>query len=329
MKGLNLALSSYEDIFKDNTSRNYEDVSELDIEKLIPYENQPFKVLLDDNMNELVDSIKESGVLNPIIVRPLNNDTYEILSGHRRTKACELAGIQKIPAIIKNLDDDTASILLVDSNLYRETILPSEKAYAYKLKLEAMKHKAGRRASGNLVQIGQNSRKELSEQTGESSVQIQRYIRLTNLVQQLLDMVDNKKLALNAAVELSYLPKDYQDMIAEHISECGKYPSIKQASELRKTAQEGTFDIEIINEIMLPKKAIKKSNDEKTLSKSELIAMMNEPWSNNTCRGYIIYAMENCGFAPEDIRRVVQELRYVFDFKSLDEAKKHYENGTY
>lgn len=230
----NMALSSYNDIFTTDVSRNSEEVMQIPLSELKPFNNQPFKVLMDEEMDKLIESIKENGVLNPIIARPIKEGGYEILSGHRRTTACGMAGIDKVPVIVKDLDDDTASILLVDSNLHRENILPSEKAFAYRMRIEAMKRKAGRPDKANFVRIGQNSRKELSEQTGESSVQIQRYIRLTYLITPLLDMVDNKKLAMNAAVELSYIDNTFQEHLSELLEDENLKVSITQAKEIRE-----------------------------------------------------------------------------------------------
>jgi len=179
--GINIGKNMLDDLFKNDEGRKTEEIKPIKLEELKPFADQPFKVLEDESMDELVESIKQSGVLSPIVTRPHPDGGYEILSGHRRARACEIAGITEVPAVVKNLDDDTAIILLVDSNLQREHILPSEKAKAYEMKLEAMKRKAGRPSKDNSVQIGQNfspvdSRKELAEQMGESSVQIQRYI---------------------------------------------------------------------------------------------------------------------------------------------------------
>ena len=179
--GINISLKSYDSIFQNDEQRNSEEIKPVPLSELKPFEQQPFKVLLDESMDELVDSIKQSGVLTPVIARPHKDGGYEILSGHRRVKACELAGITEIPVVVKNLDDDTATILLVDSNLQREHILPSEKAFAYQMKLEAMKRKAGRPSKDNPRQNVGNfeSADVLGESVGESGRQIQRYIRLT------------------------------------------------------------------------------------------------------------------------------------------------------
>lgn len=233
-----------------------ERVQKLPVSQLKPFEEQPFKVLLDESMDELVESIKESGVLSPIIARPHKDGGYEILSGHRRAKACEIAGIKNVPVIVKNLDDDTAAILLVDSNLQREHILPSEKAYAYRLKLKAMKRKAGRPGKENTSQIGTHSRsdEELAKQMGESRNQIQRYIRLTELIDSLLDMVDEKKLPLNAAVELSYLGSKSQSEVVKSIERNEITPSIEQASKIRRYAEDGLLSSKLIDKIIREQK---------------------------------------------------------------------------
>lgn len=256
--GLNINLKSYDNIFKDDEQRNTEEIKPVSISELKPFEQQPFKVLLDESMNELVESIKQSGVLSPVIARPHKDGGYEILSGHRRVKACELAGITEIPVVIKNLDDDTATILLVDSNLQRENILPSEKAFAYQLKLEAMKRKAGR-PEKNYSQIGNNynentSSEQFSKEVGESKNQIFRYIRLTNLIDALLEMVDNKQIAMNAAVELSYLGSKEQSEVLKTIEQEDASPSIAQASKMRKFSQDGKLDGNVVESIMQEQK---------------------------------------------------------------------------
>ena len=257
--GLNISLKSYDSIFQSEEQRNTEEIKPVPISELKPFTEQPFKVKLDEDMDALVESIKQCGVLTPVIARPHKDGGYEILSGHRRVKACELAGITDIPVVVKNLDDDTATILLVDSNLQREHILPSEKAFAYQMKLEAMKRKAGRPEKENFVQIGQNkspynSRQELSEQTGESSVQIQRYIRLTNLIDPILDMVDNNQIAMNAAVEISYLGSKEQAAVMQSIEKEQISPSIAQARKMRKFHQEGNLSNAVIDSIMMEQK---------------------------------------------------------------------------
>ena len=254
-RGLNMGLTSYDDIFKNDEGRNTEEIKPVSIAELKPFESQPFKVLLDESMDELVDSIKQSGVLSPIIVRPHKDGGYEILSGHRRVKACEIAGIDKVPAAVKNLDDDTATILLVDSNLQRENILPSEKAFAYRLKLEAMKRQ-GKRTDLTSSQFGTKLRsdEELAQQTGESRNQIQRYIRLTELIDPLLDMVDNKQLAMNAAVEISYLGSKEQSELLQSMETEEAAPSIDQAKKIRRFSQEGKLNPDVIDSIMQEEK---------------------------------------------------------------------------
>lgn len=257
--GINISLKSYDSIFQNEEQRNTEEIKPVPISELKPFTEQPFKVKLDEDMDALVESIKQCGVLTPVIARPHKDGGYEILSGHRRVKACELAGITDIPVVVKNLDDDTATILLVDSNLQREHILPSEKAFAYQMKLEAMKRKAGRPEKENFVQIGQNkspynSRQELSDQTGESSVQIQRYIRLTNLIDPILDMVDNNQIAMNAAVEISYLGSKEQAAVMQSIEKEETSPSIAQARKMRKFHQEGNLSNAVIDSIMMEQK---------------------------------------------------------------------------
>ena len=257
--GLNISLKSYDSIFQSEEQRNTEEIKPVPISELKPFTEQPFKVKLDEDMDALVESIKQCGVLTPVIARPHKDGGYEILSGHRRVKACELAGITDIPVVVKNLDDDTATILLVDSNLQREHILPSEKAFAYQMKLEAMNRKAGRPEKENFVQIGQNkspynSRQELSEQTGESSVQIQRYIRLTNLIDPILNMVDNNQIAMNAAVEISYLGSKEQAAVMQSIEKEETSPSIAQARKMRKFHQDGNLSNAVIDSIMMEQK---------------------------------------------------------------------------
>ena len=254
----NIGLKSYEDLFKDDKGRKTEEIIPMDIKELKPYAEQPFKVLLDSSMDELCESIAQNGVLSPIIARPHPGGGYEILSGHRRVKACELLRIEEVPVVVKNLDDDTAAILLVDSNLQRENILPSEKAFAYKLKLEAMKRKAGRPAKENGGQFvhdsfDDKSRDILGKETGDSGRQVQRYIRLTNLIDPLLELVDKNEMAMSAGVELSYLGTKHQAKIYE-VVERESPPSIAQAVKLRKCAEEGNLDDKMIESILSSEK---------------------------------------------------------------------------
>lgn len=254
--GINISRSTLDELFKTDAGRKTEEIVPLKISELKPYEQQPFKVLLDESMDELVESIKESGVLSPVVVRPHKDGGYEILSGHRRVKASEIAGKTEVPTVIKNLDDDTATILLVDSNLQREHILPSEKAFAYQMKLEAMKRKAGRPTQENVSQIGTNLRSDeiLANQTGESRNQIQRYIRLTNLIDPILERVDTNDIAMNAAVELSYLSAKQQVEVLQAMESEEISPSIEQAKKIRRFCDEGNLTPESILAIMQEQK---------------------------------------------------------------------------
>lgn len=257
--GLNISLKSYDSIFQSEEQRNIEEIKPVPISELKPFTEQPFKVKLDEDMDALVESIKQCGVLTPVIARPHKDGGYEILSGHRRVKACELAGITDIPVVVKNLDDDTATILLVDSNLQREHILPIEKAFAYQMKLEAMKRKAGRPSKENSEQFalnfqGKQSSEILGEQVGESKDQIRRYIRLTNLIDPILDMVDNNQIAMNAAVEISYLGSKEQAAVMQSIEKEETSPSIAQARKMRKFHQDGNLSNSVIDSIMMEQK---------------------------------------------------------------------------
>lgn len=257
--GIKIGLKSYDDLFKTDAERKAEEIIPVQISELKPFSEQPFKVLEDESMKELVESIKENGVLSPIVARPHPDGGYEILSGHRRVRACEIAGIQEVPVVVKELDDDTAIILLVDSNLQREHILPSEKAYAYHMKLEAMKRKAGRPSKENGDQFGYNfdgkkSVEIMAENSTDSRNQIQRYIRLTNLIDPLLEMVDTNELGMNAAVELSYLGSRQQADVLEVMDMELSSPSIEQAKKIRKFGEEDKLSPDVILSIMQEEK---------------------------------------------------------------------------
>ena len=249
-----------EDLQLYKSQKPNDEIRQMSVSELKPFEAQPFKVLMDESMDELVQSIKESGVLSPLVVRPHKDGGYEILSGHRRATACKLAGRDKVPVIIRHLDDDMAAIFLVDSNLQRENILPSEKAYAYRLKLEAMKHQ-GKKIETTCAQIGHKlkSKDILAQQVGESRNQIQRYIRLTELIDPLLDMVDNKKLPINSAVELSYLGSKFQSDVAKAIERDETAPSIEQAAKIRRFAEGGILSAKAIDRIMREERRKKRS----------------------------------------------------------------------
>lgn len=256
-----IQLASYDDLFKNDEERladTQERIQMLSPEKMQPFPNHPFKVVDDEKMMDMVESIKEYGVLVPIIVRPVENGNYEIVSGHRRHHAAVLAGQEEIPAIVREMDEDAAVLVMVDSNLQRESILPSEKAFAYRMKLEAMKRQ-GERTDLTCAQIGhklngQKSRDILAEQTGESRNQIQRYIRLTHLIPDILEMVDDKNIAFNAAVEISYLSEREQELLHDNmdVNECS--PSLSQAKRLKKYSQEGNLTEDVIDAIMTEEK---------------------------------------------------------------------------
>ena len=254
---LNVSLKGADDIFSTEESRQEqqrEQVQQIPIGELFPFKNHPFKVLDDESMQRTVESVEQYGVLSPLIARPRPEGGYEIISGHRRQHAAQLAGLDALPVIVRNMDDDAAVLLMVDSNLQRETILPSERAFAYKMKLEAMKHQAGRPTQDNYSQVGNNfgtlSSEEMAEELGTSKNQIFRYIRLTNLVPELLDMVDEKKISFNPAVELSYLDTNQQRDFLEAMQDTQNAPSLSQAQRLKKLAQEGHFSYDVAFAVM-------------------------------------------------------------------------------
>ena len=254
---LNVSLKGADDIFSTEESRQEqqrEQVQQIPIGELFPFKDHPFKVLDDESMQRTVESVEQYGVLSPLIARPRSEGGYEIISGHRRQHAAQLAGLDTLPVIVRNMDDDAAVLLMVDSNLQRETILPSERAFAYKMKLEAMKHQAGRPTQDNYSQVGNNfgtlSSKEMAEELGTSKNQIFRYIRLTNLVPELLDMVDEKKISFNPAVELSYLDTNQQRDFLEAMQDTQNAPSLSQAQRLKKLAQEGHFSYDVAFAVM-------------------------------------------------------------------------------
>ena len=253
----NLALKGLDDLFSTEENRQEEQreqVQQIPIGELFSFKNHPFKVLDDESMQRTVESVEQYGVLSPLIARPRQEGGYEIISGHRRQHAAQLAGLDTLPVIVRNMDDDAAVLLMVDSNLQRETILPSERAFAYKMKLEAMKHQAGRPTQDNYSQVGNNfgtlSSEEMAEELGTSKNQIFRYIRLTNLVPELLDMVDEKKISFNPAVELSYLDTNQQRDFLEAMQDTQNAPSLSQAQRLKKLAQEGHFSYDVAFAVM-------------------------------------------------------------------------------
>ena len=253
-RGANVSLSSYDEIFSTEETRsqdNLEKIQNLPLAELHPFQNHPFKVVDDEAMQRTVESVARYGVLAPAIARPRPEGGYEIISGHRRLHAAELAGLKTIPVIVRNMDDDAAVIAMVDANLQRETILPSERAFAYKMKLEAMKHQ-GQRTDLTSGQVGPKLRsdEQLALDSGESRKQVQRFIRLTELIPELLDMVDQKQLSFNPAVELSYLSQSEQHDLLDAMDYAQSTPSLSQAQRLKKLSQEGTLDLGTMRTIM-------------------------------------------------------------------------------
>lgn len=259
----NIVLAAYDDLFvpteEISTNENHETIQEISLSQLHSFKDHPFKVLDNEDMANLVESIKQYGVLVPVIVRLDPAGGYELIAGHRRHHASKLAGLETIPALVRSLDDDAATIIMVDSNLQRESLLPSERAFAYKMKLDAMKRRAGRPSKENLSQIGTQKRSDelLAEQVGESRNQIQRYIRLTKLVEPLLDMLDEKKIALNSAYKLSFLSKDEQAALIKVIKRTQIMPSLSQTQRLKTFSEDGTLSEAVISAILSKKKADK------------------------------------------------------------------------
>ena len=252
----NLALKELDDLFSTEENRQEEQreqVQQIPIGELFPFKNHPFKVLDDESMQRTVESVEQYGVLSPLIARPRPEGGYEIISGHRRQHAAQLAGLDTLPVIVRQMDDDAAVLLMVDSNLQRENILPSERAFAYKMKLEAIERTVGRpKKVGQVVPdyFGKRSTEVVAEGTGESYKQVQRFIRLTNLIPELLDMVDEKKIAFNPAVELSYLDEAQQRDFLEAMEDTQNTPSLSQAQRLKKLAQEGHFSYDVAFAVM-------------------------------------------------------------------------------
>ena len=250
---LSVSLKGADDIFSTEESRQEqqrEQVQQIPIGELFPFKDHPFKVLDDESMQRTVESVEQYGVLSPLIARPRPEGGYEIISGHRRQHAAQLAGLDTLPVIVRNMDDDAAVLLMVDSNLQRENILPSERAFAYKMKLEALKNQ-GARSDLTSVQVAPKlSTEKIGEEVGMSKDNVKRYIRLTNLVPELLDMVDEKKIAFNPAVELSYLDEAQQRDSLEAMNDTQNAPSLSQAQRLKKLAQEGHFSYDVAFAVM-------------------------------------------------------------------------------
>ena len=273
-KGANISLSSYDDIFETDESRadsQLEKVQKIPISELVPFKNHPFKVVDDEAMLRTTESIAQFGVLTPLIARPKEDGTYEIISGHRRAHAAEAAGLTEVPVIVRDMDDDAATVLMVDSNLQRESILPSERAFAYKMKLEAMKRQGVRtdlQGEGTSAQVGRKLETAdlIGQDTGDSRNQVRRYIRLTNLIPELLDMVDQKQISFKPAVELSYLTPEEQQHVIEAMDFTQAAPSLSQAQRLKKLSQEGGCTLEAMQEIL---GEVKKGDLERVAFKSE------------------------------------------------------------
>lgn len=262
---IEMNLPTVDDLFstqeeRDNETREY--VKAIPLDKISDFPNHPFQIRMDEKMLEMIESVREYGVLSPAVVRPKEDGTYEMISGHRRKLASQMAERSEMPCIVRDLTDDEATIIMIDSNLQREEILPSEKAFAYKMKLDAMKRQVGR-PSKNYVPVaqdlrGKTSRQILGEQVGESQDQIRRYIRLTELIKPILDMVDEKKIALRPAVELSYLSQDQQKMLLDTMQLQDCTPSHAQAIKMRKFAEEGRLNEDVILSIMSEEKGNQK-----------------------------------------------------------------------
>ena len=267
------------DLFSTEASRqdaSLEKIREIPLDQLVPFKDHPFKVIDDGSMMDTVQSIREHGILLPLIARPMPDGKYEIVSGHRRSHAGKLAGLETVPVIVRELDDDTAVILMVDSNLQRENILPSERAFAFKMKLEAMKHQ-GQRADLTSGQVGQKlkwSVAMVANQSGDSIKQVQRYIRLTELLPELLDLVDDRKLAFNSAVEVSYLNHEEQGWLAETIDSEQSTPSLSQAQRLKRFSQDGKLTEDMVLAIMSEQK---KPEIEKVVLQSRQISQYFSP----------------------------------------------------
>ncbi len=273
-KGANISLSSYDDIFETDESRadsQLERIQKIPISELVPFKNHPFRVVDDEAMLRTTESIAQFGVLTPLIARPKEDGTFEIISGHRRAHAAEGAGLTEVPVIVRDMDDDAATVLMVDSNLQRESILPSERAFAYKMKLEAMKRQGVRndlQEEDTSTQVGRRmeTAEMIGQDMGDSRNQVRRYIRLTNLIPELLDMVDQKQISFNPAVELSYLTPEEQQQVIEAMDFTQAAPSLSQAQRLKKLSQEGGCTPEAMREIL---GEVKKGELERVAFKSE------------------------------------------------------------
>ena len=284
---LNVSLKGADDIFSTEESRQEqqrEQVQQIPIGELFPFKNHPFKVLDDESMQRTVESVEQYGVLSPLIARPRPEGGYEIISGHRRQHAAELAGLETLPVIVRQMDDDAAIILMVDSNLQREHILPSERAFAYKMKLDAIKNQ-GTRSDLTSTQVVSKlrSNEKLGAENNQSRETVRRFIRLTNLIPELLDMVDNKTVSFNPAVELSYLSPEQQQEVIRAMDDTQNFPSVSQAKRIKKLAQDGTFTTETVVAIM----------GEEKKSKLDTVTIKNDTLRKYFPRNYTPKQMED------------------------------------
>lgn len=288
----NIQLTSYDDLFSAGNVEQTcgEKVQEIELTELFPFKDHPFKVLDDETMQDMAESIREHGILVPGIARPRTGGGYELVAGHRRKHASELAGRTTMPVIIRELDDDEAILFMVDSNLQRENLLPSEKAWAYRMKLDAIRRKAGRPAKNNSRQVGENFSVDiLSENSSDSSRNIHRFIRLTELLPVLLEMVDGKKLPFNPAVELSYLTKEEQGELLELIKKQDLVPSLEQAKRLKKYSQEGKLSVGVMNAVLTEERPV---SVQVTLKKERLRKYFPQSYTQKQMEEVIISLLE-------------------------------------
>lgn len=308
--GLNVALKGLDDLFSSEETRQEEQreqVQQIPVSELFPFENHPFKVLDDDAMTRTVESISQFGVLAPLIARPRPEGGYEIISGHRRKHAAELAHLDTVPVIVRNMEDDAATILMVDSNLQREHILPSERAFAYKMKLDAMRRTSGRPSKENPRQVVGNfeTAEIIGKESGESGRQVQRFIRLTNLVPELLDMVDEKKISFNPAVELSYLDEAQQRDFLEAMNDTQNAPSLSQAQQLKKMAQQGEFSYEAAFDVMGKEK--KSELDTVTIKNETLRKYFPRNYTPKQMESIIIKLLDQWQMKKQQAKQKTQE----------------------
>lgn len=290
-KGGNISLSSYDDIFRPSSEAQQERVQEIKLSELYPFKGHPFKVLDDEAMQKTVESITQFGVMTPAIARPRPEGGYELIAGHRRHHASKLAGKETMPVIVRDMDDDAATILMVDSNLQRERLLPSERAFAYKMKLEAIKHQ-GQRTDLTSSQFGMKlqAMDVVGQEAGDSRNQVHRYIRLTELIPELLDMVDEKKIAFNPAVELSYLKKEEQQGFLEAMDYAQTTPSLSQAQRLKKFSQEGKCSLDAMCAILSEEK--KNEQDRVTIKNDVLRKYFPKSYTPKQMENTIIKLLE-------------------------------------